>query len=237
MRYRQNDINLMLSKYQAENNASDRYASFDYCYHYFYPSSSRDLLVDIEKSCLILGFYLASWGMFRGSSFLLQKSAKYFEPIILYIANQDTKVWSIDIDNYTQENIGEVCKIYKEVKDLVIKNDNSHLILVSKIMLGVFGVLPAFDQYFCNAFRSIFKKECGFRSVSLKSIICIKDFYEQNKDHIDNMSQNIYVKDFSSWKDTSISYPKAKIIDMYGFSKGFLQMEKEKEKELKNTKY
>ncbi|EKM28037.1 hypothetical protein VCHENC02_6024, partial [Vibrio harveyi] len=37
---------------------------------------------DMEKSCLALGFYLASWGMFRGSSFMLEKSAKNFENLV-----------------------------------------------------------------------------------------------------------------------------------------------------------
>lgn len=44
-----------------------RYTSFDYCYNYFHPTNNSKQ--DIEKSCLVLGFYLASWGMFRGSSF------------------------------------------------------------------------------------------------------------------------------------------------------------------------
>ena len=67
-----------------------RFKSFDYCYNYFVTNS--DLTLDIEKSCLTLGFYLASWGMFRGSSFLLQKSAKHFQPTIEYIATLDKKI-------------------------------------------------------------------------------------------------------------------------------------------------
>jgi len=95
MKYQQNDIGEMVMTFQIANNPTDRYASFDFCYHYFRRSSSRDLLHDMEKSCLVIGFYLASWGMLRGSSFLLNKSAKYYEPLIEYIANLDEEIWDI----------------------------------------------------------------------------------------------------------------------------------------------
>lgn len=61
-----------VEKYKADSGPNERYTSFDYCYNYFL--TTNDLEKDIERSCLTLGFYLASWGMFRGSSFLLQKS-------------------------------------------------------------------------------------------------------------------------------------------------------------------
>jgi hypothetical protein len=46
----------------------------------------------MQLSCLHLSFYLASWGMFRGSSFLLEKSAKFFEPLVRTISSIDAKV-------------------------------------------------------------------------------------------------------------------------------------------------
>ncbi len=58
----------------------ERFSSFDYCYNHFY-SFYRDNRVpeladdrNLQMSCLQLGFYLASWGMLRGSSFLIEKS-------------------------------------------------------------------------------------------------------------------------------------------------------------------
>jgi len=63
------------------------YASFDYYYNYFL--KTKDLNVDIEKSCLSLGFYLASWRILSGSSFLLQKSVKFLQPTVKYISTLD----------------------------------------------------------------------------------------------------------------------------------------------------
>lgn len=108
------DIEQIVNRFKSQMAPDDRFTSFDYCYNYFF--TTNDLYVDIEKSCLVLGFYLASWGMFRGSSFLLQKSIKHFEPTIQFISNVDKSVWKIDVDNYNENNIQIIIKIYEEIK-------------------------------------------------------------------------------------------------------------------------
>jgi hypothetical protein len=210
------DIEPIVNKFKSQSNPDDRYTSFDYCYNYF--RTTNDFTQDIEKSCLVLGFYLASWGMFRGSSFLLQKSVKHFEPTIRFIATLDKSVWNIDADNYDEKNILTIIKIYKDVKFCLINNDNSDLTLITKILLGVFGFIPAFDNYFCNSFRAISDGQCGFRKVNVKSLSFIKTFYDSNKTTIDRLSAETFTTDFMTGQKTTINYPKAKIIDMYGFT-------------------
>jgi hypothetical protein len=201
-----------------QSNPDDRYTSFDYCYNYF--RTTNDPTKDIEKSCLALGFYLASWGMFRGSSFLLKKSVKHFQPTIQYIATLDNSVWDIDVDNYDETNIKTIIKIYKDIKNHIILNSNSDLTLITKILLGVFGFIPAFDNYFCNTFRVISDGQYGFRKVNVKSLTFIKTFYEANKTTIDKLSAETFTTDFMTGQKTTTNYPKAKIIDMYGFTVG-----------------
>ncbi len=82
MKYERNDIAEIINAFETKHDPTGRYASFDYCYNYFHPSNNNDLKKDMEKSCISLGFYLASWGMFRGSSFILEKSSKHIEPLI-----------------------------------------------------------------------------------------------------------------------------------------------------------
>jgi hypothetical protein len=220
MKYRQTDIKDVVKAFQKNNYPTDRYASFDYCYSYFRRTSTEGLKEDMEKSCLVIGFYLASWGMFRGSSFLLTKSAKHFEALIEYIASLKREIWNIDVDNYNEENINKICEVYNGIRDNIIVNRNSHLILVTKIMLGVFGFVPAFDNYFGKTFRSIFTGACGFRSLNSKSLNCIHQFYKDNRDEIDELTAETFVTDFSNGQKTDIHYTKGKIIDMYGFTKG-----------------
>jgi hypothetical protein len=211
-----NDIETIVNKFKTQSNPDDRYTSFDYCYKYF--KTTKDLTNDIEKSCLTLGFYLASWGMFRGSSFLLQKSAKHFQSTIEYIATLDKSVWDIDVDNYDKKNIHAIIKIYDDIKALLINNGNAHLTLITKIQLGIFGFIPAFDTNFCNTFRDISNGKCGFRKVNEKSLTFIKTFYETNKLSIDKLARHSFTTEFLTGGKTKLNYPKAKIIDAYGFS-------------------
>jgi len=215
---KQDDIEEIVMNYNNQMNPEHRYTSFDYCYNYFHTTS--DLIKDMEKSCLQLGFYLASWGMYRGSSFLLQKSVIIFEPIIQYISSLPASIWKIDVDNYDLKMMEKIKGIYSEIKSRLINNDESELTLITKILLGVFGFIPAFDNYFCKAFRVISNGDCGFRRLNKNSLSVIKQFYNDNKAVIDNLSENTFTIDFKTGQKTKIKYPKAKIIDMYGFTKG-----------------
>lgn len=58
-----------------------RYRSWEHCYSNFCHARERDE-VDYDYLSLQLAFYLASWGMYRGSSFLLQKDYKVHIPVV-----------------------------------------------------------------------------------------------------------------------------------------------------------
>lgn len=89
----------------------ERYASFDYCFNYFQSfkenGKTRELatLDNLQNSCLQLAYYLASWGMLRGSSFLLEKSVKFYGPLIRYIAQVKKEIWDIDVHTYTDAQL------------------------------------------------------------------------------------------------------------------------------------
>jgi hypothetical protein len=228
--YKVNDLqNTVLNLFHKECTPEHRYASFDYCYNYFQGSSAEELEADIEKSCLELAFYLASWGMLRGSSFLLQKSSKHYEPLIRYfieLKKDNHQIWDIDANSYTYSNISVILEVYEAVKKLIIGHEktNRHIVLTTKIMLGVFGCIPAYDEYFTRTFREICKNmpgRNGFRSVNRNSLTHIKNFYEANKVEIEEMRSIIHTLDFSMGDFTDRKYSIAKIIDMYGFAKSF----------------
>ncbi len=204
--------------FRKEVKPDSRYASFDYCYKYFKETEPDDLARQMEKSCLMIAFYLASWGMLRGSSSLLRKSAKYYEPLVLYIAAADKTMWEVDVDSYSDENIERLTSLYNDLKKLVT-GGSSHLTLVTKIMLGVFGVVPAFDNYFTATMRSAFHGRCGFRSFNSTALLCIAEFYDANHEEIDRLASESRLLCFDTGEPTSTTYTRAKIIDMYGFQK------------------
>ena len=214
------DIPEIVGQYQHHCGPENRYASFDYCYRYFRCSTSDQLLADMEKSCLTVGFYLASWGMLRGRSSLLQRSVRYYAPLVELIAAQPRTTWEIDVDSYNaDEVVDQLLRLYDEVRNCLLDESRTHLTLVTKVLLGVFGVTPAFDRFFGDAFRGIVPG-AGFRTFGKKSVMEIRRFYEANASIIDKTANGIRVLDFKSGRPTQLVYPKAKVIDMYGYILG-----------------
>lgn len=224
------NISKYVDEYQDRNQPNDRYASFDYCYRYFRLSSSEQIKADLEKSCLALAFYLASWGMLRGSGFLLQKSVRYYKEAVLYIANLDKAVWEIDVDVYDNNNIKKIIDIYSDIQQLMIEGKSEDLTIVTKILLGVFGFVPAFDQYFRSAMKDWSDGQCGFTVVNTKALSLIGEFYQKNRDTINQYSSTINVRSFSDPGSADLHYPKVKVIDMWGFCRGYEIKRDEKEK-------
>ena len=84
-----------------------RYASFDYCFNHFQEAreaGESGRLADSDRvlmSCLQLGFYLASWGMMRGSGDLLQRSVRDLVPVVEQIAAEESSTWELDAHSLT----------------------------------------------------------------------------------------------------------------------------------------
>ena len=194
----------------------ERYASFDFCYNYFYSFYKEKRLSELansenlQTSCLQLGFYLASWGMMRGSSFLLEKSVRNFRELITCISKMDSRLWEIDVDNYNDENISILLDCKQQIINSLGEKNNPSDTLITKIMLGVFANVPAFDTYF--------RKSLKVYSFNKKSLLKIKNFYEDNKSVFD--SYQIHTFDFLSSKESDVVYTRAKLIDMCGFMDG-----------------
>lgn len=227
MKQQKSEITETVSNFMSKAHMDNRYRSYDYCYNYF--KNTQDLTKDIEKSCLTLGFYLASWGMYRGSSFILQRSLYHYKETIIYLNDlkkSDPSVWKIDIDKYDDENIDKLIGIYKNICDILIasKEENKKhrsITLVTKLMLGVFGSVPAFDKYFIETFAKLAGTKCKFRVFNKTALLQIKEFYQDNSQEIDNLSNSIKTLDFLTGEETYMNYTKAKIIDMYGFGTSF----------------
>ena len=207
-----------ISNYLEDRNPELRYASFDYCYNYFksfHENGEVEELAskeNLQMSCLQLGFYLASWGMFRGSTFLLKKSFKHFEALVKEIASMDKLLWEIDIDSYSNNNIDLIINSkYKIRNKLGDSSEYASDTLISKIMLGVFGNVPAFDQNFCTGFGMS-------KSLIKNNLLTLRDYYKDYRNEIDG--QRIRTIDFETGEETDRFYTKAKIIDMVGFVEG-----------------
>lgn len=233
------DIESQIIIFQKSNNFEDRYSSYDYCYNYFRNNSAEEIEQDMEKSCLELGFFLASWGMLRGSSFLLQKSAKYYEKLVNYIIDKkrtNPEYWELgNYEKIDENGIEAILDIYYDIEE-ILGDENpkkNYSTQITKIMLGVFACIPAFDDYFVKTFNKMYPRKFLSninsskveREVLKRHLCIIISFYNSNKACIDILNICIYTKDFKTAKKTGNRYTKAKIIDMYGFQKSLKEEE------------
>jgi hypothetical protein len=190
-----------------------RDSSFDYCFNYFQSfrnSGNLPGLVsneNLQLSCLHLGFYLASWGMLRGSAKLHLKSVHHFVEVIKAIASTEPPVWDIDANNYNDSNIETLLTLANKLREAIGFTSD---VLVTKVMLGVFGNVPAFDTFFCRGFEvSTFKA---------KALRKIGAFYKEKHEVLDNYC--VPTLDFFTGNETKLLYTKAKLIDMAFFIEG-----------------
>ena len=127
----------------------ERYNSWNHCYSAFKNETNEKIL------SLHLGFYLASWGMYRGSSKLLQKD--YL--VHLEATRIIKKYWYLRCEQNNEVEIKHLDSILQLIKELssYYKEENNVTAtdtLISKIILGTLGCLPAFDRYFIEGVKN-----------------------------------------------------------------------------------
>ncbi len=215
---------------------STRYKSWEYCYKFF-SKSEQEIKKNLDPACLNLAFYLASWGMYRGSSFLLQKDYLVHKPAVLKILEQKDYFRKIDFSkiksgNNEKEIAGEIAGLISEIKKSygVYKNKVSDT-LASKIILGTLGCIPAYDQYFISGLKEHLdnnkKKYNGLLTINKKSLSYLFDFYRKNEKQTSGAKDKI-----KKITKSDEPYPAMKLVDMFFWGIGF---EKAKE-EAKNKK-
>ena len=202
-----------------------RYKSWDNCFQSFRVSRQSEIQV------LELAFYLASWGMYRGSSGLLQKNHLIHKGAVDILYSKSSQTLKC---NVTTEIKKENIKAILSVKDKLAKHYNSIYFtkgtdkpkpisptdtLLSKIMLGTLGCVPAYDRYFIDGLKEKKMEHTGFNEASLNELF---KFLEKNKIEIDEAQKLIKTK-------TERHYPLMKILDMYFWQIGYDKEVKEKQ--------
>ena len=191
-----------------------RYRSWEHCYSNFI--NARDNKnAELDYLSLQLAFYLASWGMYRGSSFLLQKDYKIHIPVVKELLKEEyDPLAGIDCVELKREenqrlleNINAFLDEYysnirDEVKNIKVRNQLSST-LITKILMGTLGCVPAYDRYFISGIK---KQKVASGNYNMKYIIQLVDFYEKNIVELENIRKDMKVN--------GMAYPQMKILDM-----------------------
>jgi hypothetical protein len=216
------DIVANIKRFMGDRTAEQRYASFDYCFNYFQSFREVGGTADIAApenmllSCLHLGFYLASWGMFRGSSDLPNRSLKQFEPVVELIARTPGDVWAIDAHCYSEAACGKLISTAGDIQEALRRPDGAWptRTLATKVMLGVFGNVPAFDSRVVAGLRKTrLTERFGFRALR-----DIGRFYDDHREAIERHRE--CTLDFATGQPGHRPYTRAKVIDEIFFIEG-----------------
>ena len=205
----------------ARANENGRSRSWEHCYRVF-RDARTDPSPDYDYLSLHLAFYLASWGMYRGSSFLLQKDYKVLLPIVEKVLKPEydclfglacADVRNDDVRAQLKELYDDIADDFHPIRDQVagreIESPVSQ-VLITKILMGTLGCVPAYDRFFVDGIK---KYKVTTQEYSRNSLLKLVDFYEEHNGRLEEARRGMRVGD--------LTYPQMKLLDMGFWQVGF----------------
>ena len=198
-----------------------RSRSWEHCYRVF-RDARTDPSPDFDYLSLHLAFYLASWGMYRGSCFIFHKDYKVHTPIVEEILKpeydclfglactdvRNDDVWAQlkELSDYISDYFH---RIREEVRGHAVASQVSP-VLITKILMGTLGCVPAYDRFFVDGIK---KYKVTMQEYSRNSLLKLVDFYEEHNDRLEEARRGMRVGD--------LIYPQMKLLDMGFWQVGF----------------
>lgn len=211
----------------ARANENGRSRSWEHCYRVF-----RDARIDPSPDCdylsLHLAFYLASWGMYRGSSFLLQKDYKVLVPIVEKILKPEydclfgvacADLRNDDIRAQLKKLYDDIAEHFDPIREKVAGREVTtpvSPVLITKILMGTLGCVPAYDSFFQDGAKYLGLEHNSYKEKSLRELA---DIYEAHNDRLEEARRGMRVGD--------LIYPQMKLLDMGFWQVGYDQETKE----------
>jgi hypothetical protein len=199
-----------------------RYRSWGHCYRHFRRRDQLRAKHDLEESAIQLGFYLASWGMYRGSGFLLWKDFRIHLKVVQELMRPEHDLL-LGFNPASNSDNGQVVGQILSLSDCIreaycsqITSVNGHRCkirvtdtLVTKILLGTLACLPAYDEYVIKGMRAE-----GLSCATLKerNLNTLFEWYTEREDEFHSVQRRIL--------ENKLSYPSMKLVDMYFWQLG-----------------
>ena len=204
---------------QTDDNS--RYRSWEHCYLAFTKNRDERISSEIlDLLCLHLAFYLASWGMYRGSSFLLQKNYRiHTDAVRKLLSSEYRSLWGISCVEYLDipRNIDKLFDLQRVLKDIYTPirisayesinrpkpTQDISDVLITKILLGTLGCTPAYDRFFIKGLRDSGTLSSMFNR---KGITNLSRYYVENNDLFEKWREEV--------SSHGLEYPQMKVLDM-----------------------
>lgn len=196
----------------------------------FYEARKNPERANVDNLSLHLAFYLASWGMYRGSSFLLQYDYTIHTSVVKEILKSEySTLFGLECKELNNEQTSsllkklnsEISTIYNpfrlELKETEVTQDISN-ILVSKVLLGTLGCVPAYDRFFVDAVKKNKVTTGNYNIASLQKLI---KFYEEHQEKLENLRSEFLIKYEFDGEEKTLDYPQMKLLDIGFWKIGF----------------
>lgn len=205
----------------ARRDKNGRSRSWEHCYRVF-RDARTDPSPDYDYLSLHLAFYLASWGMYRGSSFLLQKDYKVLVPVVEKILKPEYDcLFGLACADVRNDDVrAQYTKLYDDIAYHFwpIRNEVAGRevaspvspVLITKILMGTLGCVPAYDRFFQDGVATY---KVTTQEYSTNSVLKLVDFYEEHNDRLEEARRRMRVGD--------LTYPQMKLLDMGFWQIGF----------------
>ena len=206
---------------EARANENGRSRSWEHCYRVF-RDARTDPSPDYDYLSLHLAFYLASWGMYRGSSFLLQKDYKVLSPIVEKVLKPEydclfgvacVGLREDEVQDRLEKLRNYIAEHFRPIRNEVAGREVPtpvSPVLVTKILMGTLGCVPAYDRFFQDGVATY---KVTTQEYSPKSVLKLVDFYEAHNDRLEEARRGMRVGD--------LTYPQMKLLDMGFWQIGF----------------
>jgi len=195
--------------------------SWEHCFGFFKTLQHRRDETAIDMATLHLAFYLASWGMYRGSSQLLQKDYRVHSLVVSELLEEKyNALWQIDLAtiDYHAPEVRLVIQLAGKLGQIYLSLGISPTpTLLTKVLLGTYACIPAYDTLFVNgvaywnklpeSHQPKFPTRFGINSY--RGLI---EFYRSHKQDFD-MAQDTIAQG-------GMVYPPMKLVDMYFWNLG-----------------
>ena len=204
---------------RADENGRSR--SWEHCYRVF-RDARTDPSPDYDYLSLHLAFYLASWGMYRGSCFILQKDYKVHTPIVEEILKPEYDcLFGLACADLRNDDVrAQLKKLYdnidfyfdpirEKVAGRKVTTSVSP-VLITKILMGTLGCVPAYDRFFEEGAKYLGLEK---KSYNRDSLLELADIYETHNDRLEEARRGMRTED--------LVYPQMKLLDMGFWQIGF----------------
>ena len=186
---------------------NDRMISWDHCNRFFRCLPVKPSAELLDQMALHLAFYLASYGMYRGSTAILGKDYKFLIPVVRHLVDKSPGVPSNSVREATSKDLaeaawGQIQSLKEILQGLNIEQKNLDT-LATKILLGTWVTTPAVDNSFKDAIKA---SDIGAATCSRKNFLTMFAFVQEHSDLFQSQVTRFHQARFEH-------YPAMRVVD------------------------